>query len=114
MLFLTITGALLSALLGAIILATGTTERPTRIADLRPLRSSAIFLIVFAFHPEVALVFADLLSDFTFLVNTNTAADSCGVECMSIYDVYVLNEPKRPDQDLIVYEQADEVDQPGR
>jgi len=90
--FLVITGILLVALLGAIILATVTTERATTLADIRVYSAAnptAVFFLFLYFSTEIA----DLLS---LLWATDPLAGAA-VVFMSFYtpkDVYVATKNK--------------------
>jgi len=111
-----ITTSLLSALLGAIILATVTTERPTRVADILPLQSTACVAAVAALSFTFPISCPDavstvlLLQDFLYSIFDNNFF--AGVLFMSVLDVTKGGLTKRHSDCKILYvEKVESVDQ---
>jgi len=111
-LFIVVTFCLLAALLGAIILATVTTERPTRVSDIHILRGD---LTAVAILLQDGLPLNDygafILTPVCELLYTNFESTLyLGIEFMSIFDER-KNWARPTNYKITVFENVNEVDQ---
>jgi len=102
-LFLLITITLLAALLGAIILATVTTERSTTLADIRKYVDGAPVLAVAL--PAVISTIVLAAGDFALLIDLLQTPEFGAVVFMSMYSAY-----DRRDRNILLYKDHVEQD----